>query len=101
MVTTPAALPTNNPNLRRCDVQSGERIFKVVPEFTYPGLKVSMDDNRMNDNSMEAELRAMMLATNRSYYSLRNRFTSKKTCGDGRTWDYIAPTHSTGIHIRL
>ena len=32
MVTTPAALPTNNPNLRRCDIQLGERIFEVVPQ---------------------------------------------------------------------
>ena len=41
MVATLADLPTTNPNLRRCDVQIGERTFKVVPEFTYLGSKVS------------------------------------------------------------
>ena len=46
----------------------GERTFEVVPQFTYLGSKVS------NDNSMEAELRARMLATNRSFYSLKNQF---------------------------
>ena len=70
MVETSAGLPTNNQNLRRCDVQIDERTFEVVPQFTYLGSKVS------NDNSMEAELRARMLATNRFFYSLRNHFTS-------------------------
>ena len=58
-------------SLRRRDVQIGERTFEVVPEFTYLGSKVS------NDNSMEAELLARMLAANRSFYSLKNQFTSK------------------------
>ena len=71
MVATSAGLPTNNPNLRRRDVQIGERTFEVVPEFTYLGSKVS------NDNSMEVELRARMLAANRSLYSLKKQFTSK------------------------
>ena len=60
MVATSADLPINNPNLRRRDVQIGERTFEVVPQFTYLRSKVS------NDNSMEAELRARMLAANRS-----------------------------------
>ena len=33
--------------------------------------------NFSNDNSMEAELRARMLAANRSFYSLKKQFTSK------------------------
>ena len=70
MVATSAGLPINNQNLCRRDVQIGERTFEVVPEFTYLGSKVS------NDNSMEAELRARMLAANRSFYSLKNQFTS-------------------------
>ena len=32
MVATSAALPTNNPSLRRRDVQIGERTFEVVQE---------------------------------------------------------------------
>ena len=71
MVTTSASLPINNQNLRRRDVQIDERTFEVVPEFTYLGSKVS------NDNSMEAELRARMLAANRSFYSLKSQFNSK------------------------
>ena len=31
MMATSAALPINNPNLRRRDVQIGERTFEVVP----------------------------------------------------------------------
>ena len=62
MVATSAGLPTNNQNLRRRDAQIGERTFEVVPQFTYLGSKVS------NDNSMEAELHARMLATNRSFF---------------------------------
>ena len=46
MVATSAALPINNPNLRRRDVQIGERTFEVVPEFAYLGSNVS-NDNRM------------------------------------------------------
>ena len=71
MVATSATLPINNQNLRRRDVQIGERTFKVVPQFTYLGSKVS------NDNNMEAELPARMLAANRSFYSLKKQFTSK------------------------
>ena len=71
MVATAAGLPINNQNLRRRDLQIGERTFEVVPQLTYLGSKVS------NDNSMEAELRARMLAANRSFYSLKNQFTSK------------------------
>ena len=41
------------------NVQIGERTSEVVPEFTYLGSKVS------NDNSMEAELSAKMLVSNR------------------------------------
>ena len=52
-------------------VQIRERTFEFVPEFTYLGSKVS------NYNSMEAELRARMLTANRSFYNLKNRFTSK------------------------
>ena len=68
---TSAALPINDPNLRRHDVQIGERTFEVVPEFNYLAAKVS------NDNSMEVELGARMLAANRSVYNLKNQFTSK------------------------
>ena len=68
MVATSAGPPINNPNLRR-RIQIGECTFEVVPQFTYLGSKVS--------NSMEAELRARMLAANRSFYSLKNQFTSK------------------------
>ena len=71
MVATSAGLPTNNQNLRRRDVQIGERTFEVVPEFTFLESKVS------NDNSMEAELHARMLAANRSFYSMKNQFKSK------------------------
>ena len=46
---------------QRRDVQMIERTFEVVPEFTYLGSKVS------NVNSMVTELRARMLAANRSY----------------------------------
>ena len=49
----------------------GDRTLEVVLEFTYFESKVS------NDNSMVAELRARMLAANRSFYSLKNQFTSK------------------------
>ena len=38
-------LPINNQNLRRRDVQIGERTFEVVPEFTYLGSKVSNDNS--------------------------------------------------------
>ena len=69
MAASSAVLPIKNPNLRRRDVQIGERTFEVVPQFTYLGSKVS------NDNSMEAELRARMLAANRSFYSLKNQLT--------------------------
>ena len=48
----------------------GERPFEVAREFTYLGSKVS------NDNSMEVELPARMLAANRSFYRLRKKFTS-------------------------
>ena len=71
MVATSAGLPIKNQNLRRCDVQIDERTFEVVSQFTYLESKVS------NDNSMEAELRTRMLAANRSFYSLKNQFTSK------------------------
>ena len=71
MVATSAALPMNNPNLRRRVVQIGKRAFEVIPQFTYLGQKVS------NENSMKAELRARMLAANRSFYSLKNQFSSK------------------------
>ena len=71
MVATSAGLRIYNQNLRRRDVQIGERTFEVVPQFTYLGTKVS------NDNSMQAELRARMLAANRSFYSLKNQSTSK------------------------
>ena len=71
MLATSACLPINNQNLRRRDVQIGERTFEVVPEFTYLGSKVS------NENSMVVELCARLLAANRSFYSLKNQFTSK------------------------
>ena len=71
MVAKIAGLPINNQNLRRRDVRIGERTFEVVPQFTYIGSKVR------NDNCMEAELRARMLAANRSFYSLKIQFTSK------------------------
>ena len=71
MVAKSAGLPINNQNLRRRDVQIDERTFEVVPEFIYLGSKVS------NDNSMTVELRARMLAVNRSFYCLRNQFTSE------------------------
>ena len=35
MVATSVALPINNQNRRRRDVQIGERTFEVVPQFTY------------------------------------------------------------------
>ena len=72
MVPTSAALPINHQILRRCDVLIGERTFEVVnSQFTYLGSKVS------NDNSMVAELRARLLAANRSFYRLKIQFTSK------------------------
>ena len=71
MVATSVDLPISNQSLRRCDVQIGESTFEVVPEFTYLGSKVS------NDNSLEAELRARRLATNWSFYNLKNQFTSE------------------------
>ena len=43
MVATSADLPINNPNLRRRDVQIGERTFEVVPEFTYHRLTVTVN----------------------------------------------------------
>ena len=71
MVATSVALPTTNPNIRRRDVQIGGRTVEVVPEFTYIASKDS------DDKSLEAELRAGMLAANRLFYSLRHQFTSK------------------------
>ena len=71
MVATSAALLTTNPNLRRLDVQIGERTFEVVPECT------SLCSKVINDSIAVAELRARMLAANRSFCSLRNQFTSK------------------------
>ena len=70
MVGTSAGLPINDQNLSRYDVQIRERTFEVIPEFTYLGSKV------INDNVMVSELRARMLAANRSFYSLKNQFTS-------------------------
>ena len=64
MVATSEGLPINNHNLRRRDVHIGEHTFEVVPQFTYLGSK------------MIAELRSR-LATNRSFYSLKNHFSSK------------------------
>ena len=37
MVATSADPPINNQNLRKRDVQIGERTFEVVPQFTYHG----------------------------------------------------------------
>ena len=37
MVASSAGPPINNHNLRRRDVQIGERTFEVVPQFTYLG----------------------------------------------------------------
>ena len=71
MVGTSANLPINNQNLRKRDVQIGVRTFELVPEFTFLGSKVS------NNNSMEAELRARMLAANRFFYSLKKQFSLK------------------------
>ena len=65
------AQPTTNPNIPRRDVQIGGRAVEVVPEFTYIASKDS------DDKSLEVELRAGMLAANRSFYSLRNQFASK------------------------
>ena len=45
MVATSAVLLINDQNLRRGDVQIGERTFEVVPEFTYLGSKVSNDNS--------------------------------------------------------
>ena len=72
LVAISAGLPINNPNLRRRDVQIGERTFEVVPQFTYLGSNVS------NDNSMKAELRARILAGNRSFYSLNRKSVHSK-----------------------
>ena len=66
-----STIPISNPNLHRHDVQIGERTFEVIPQFTYIGSKIS------NNNSMMAVLRARMLAANRSFWSLKNQFTSK------------------------
>ena len=71
MVATSAAQPINNSNLRSRDVQIGELELPAIPDITYLGSEVS------NDSSMVAELRARMLAANRSFYSLKNQFTSK------------------------
>ena len=46
IVATSATLPTINLNLRRRDVQIGERTFEVVPEFTFLGSKVSNDNSQ-------------------------------------------------------
>ena len=86
MVVTSEALPTTNPNLRRRDLQIGERTFEVIPEFTYLRSKDS------NDNSMEAEC----LVANTSFYSLRKQFTSNNLSRRTKLERY-----STGTHIRL